>query len=82
MDATVTLFLTNANVVILTGQVRLSGGIGKVEGLDPAGQALMVLKASGVGSVVGGAGDLSGFDFPHPGGGGPGKSESHGGGSR
>ena len=80
MDATVTLFLTNANVVILTGQVRLSGGIGKVEGLDPAGQALMVLKASGVGSVVGGAGDLSGFDFPHPGSGGPSESESHGGG--
>ena len=80
LEATVSLFLTNANVVILTGQVGLSGGIGKVEGLNSAGQALVVLKASGVGSVVGRTGDLSGFDFPHPGSGGPSESESHSGG--
>ena len=81
MDATVSSFLTNANVVVLAGQVGLGGGVGEVKGLDPAGQALVVLQASRVGSVVSGAGNLGSFDFPHPGGGGTSESKSQGGGS-
>ena len=81
LDATVSSFLTNANVVVLAGQVGLDGGVGEVKGLDPAGQALVVLQASRVGSVVGRAGNLGGFDFPHPSGGGTSESKSQGGGS-
>ena len=81
LDATVSSFLTNANVVILAGQVGLGGGVGEVKGLDPAGQSLVVLQASRTGSVVSGAGNLGGFDFPHPGGGGTSESKSQGGGS-